>query len=151
VVEPPSSAAAAAPEVLAALAEPEPAPEPTPQDAALQRTRKKQRTTVRARPSVRAQARATAPRSEPSTQSMPATARWQPAAEGVGRLRINSRPWSRVFVDGRLVGNTPQAAIEVSPGRHQVELISEEFELRRTLVVDVRAGQTVTRSVELLQ
>jgi serine/threonine-protein kinase len=69
----------------------------------------------------------------------------------MGLLRVNSRPWSKVYVDGRPVGSTPQTAIELTPGRHRVALISDEFDLKRTLTVEVRAGQTITRSVELLQ
>ena len=69
----------------------------------------------------------------------------------MGLLRINSRPWSKVFVDNRPVGATPQTAIEVAPGWHRVVLISDEFGLRRSLTVEVGAGETVSRSVELLQ
>jgi hypothetical protein len=73
-----------------------------------------------------------------------------PAAR-TGRLRINSRPWSKVFIDDQPAGTTPQMALQLSPGRHRVTLINDEFQLRRTLSVDVRAGQTVSRSVELLR
>jgi hypothetical protein len=78
----------------------------------------------------------------------------RPAVKASGRaglLRINSRPWSKVYVDNRLVGNTPQTAISLSPGKHRVTLVSDEFELKRTLTVEVRAGKTVTRVVEMMQ
>jgi hypothetical protein len=70
---------------------------------------------------------------------------------GTGTLRINSRPWSVVHVDGRRIGSTPQTAIELPAGRHRVVLVSDQFDLKRTLTIEVRAGKTVTRSVELIQ
>ena len=86
---------------------------------------------------------APAPQAKPSAEP--------PAIARMGRLRINSRPWSKIFIDGQPAGNTPQAAIELTPGRHLIALISDEFDLKRTLTIEVRAGETVTRSVELLQ
>ena len=42
-----------------------------------------------------------------------------PAGGNQGTLRINSRPWSQVYVDGRLIGNTPQMNIPLSLGLAQ--------------------------------
>ena len=66
-----------------------------------------------------------------------------------GSLRINSRPWAQVFIDGRMVGYTPQRDIRVHPGDHAVELINPEFAMRKRLHVRIAKGQQVTRS-ELL-
>ena len=35
---------------------------------------------------------------------------------GEGTLRINSRPWSQIFVDGRKVGNTPLLNLTLAAG-----------------------------------
>ena len=70
-------------------------------------------------------------------------------AGGSGTLRINSRPWSQVFVDGRLIGNTPQMNISLSAGRHQVTLVNPDFNIRHTISVNVVAGETVTRIEDL--
>jgi hypothetical protein len=66
-----------------------------------------------------------------------------------GTLRINSRPWSQVYVDGRLVGTTPQMGIEVQPGSHSVRLLNAEFSMSKTFQIAVASGKTVTR-VEML-
>ena len=71
------------------------------------------------------------------------------AAGGNGTLRINTRPWSQVFVDGNLIGNTPQMSIPLSAGRHQVTLVNAEFNIRQSITVEIRAGQTETRLVTL--
>jgi serine/threonine-protein kinase len=68
---------------------------------------------------------------------------------GTGTLRINTRPWSQVFVDGRLIGNTPQMNISLPAGRHSVTLVNSEFNIRETITVEITAGATETRSLTL--
>jgi serine/threonine-protein kinase len=71
-----------------------------------------------------------------------------PAGNG-GILRINSLPWAQVFVDGQMVGYTPQRSIRVSPGEHDVRLVNPMFAMRKALHVKVGQGQQVTQSVIL--
>jgi len=59
-----------------------------------------------------------------------------------GYLSINSRPWAEVSVDGRVVGNTPQIKIRVTPGRHHLVLAREGFQAHSAWVV-VPAGGSV--------
>jgi hypothetical protein len=138
-------AAIAEPAAVAAPAEPELA-EATAKAAPARRTNK---TAARSRSSRRIQSRPAPVRPEPAAAAMAVAPSSDASRTGV--LRINSRPWSQVYVDGRPIGATPQTAIELQPGRHRVELISDEFDMKRTLTVKVRAGETITRSVELLQ
>lgn len=67
-----------------------------------------------------------------------------------GVLRINSRPWAKIFVDGKFVGTTPQRSLSLSAGRHNVTLVNPDFELRKVLTLQIAPGQTVTR-IENLQ
>jgi len=69
-------------------------------------------------------------------------------AGGTGVLRINSRPWSRVYVDGRLLGNTPQTQLVLGAGRHTVTLVNPEFGFERVLPVQIKAGETLTKIVD---
>ena len=69
---------------------------------------------------------------------------------GLGTLRINSRPWSQVFIDGRLVGNTPQLGLRLPAGRYTVRLANSELGMSKTLIVNVAAGEFVSR-VETLE
>ncbi len=82
----------------------------------------------------------------PSTASPPPTAT---ASGGSGTLRINTRPASQVYVDGRLIGYTPQLHIELPAGNHTVTLVNSEFNIRETITVTIHAGQTETRSLTL--
>jgi eukaryotic-like serine/threonine-protein kinase len=65
-----------------------------------------------------------------------------------GALSINSRPWSQVTIDGKLVGNTPQIGVQLSAGRHKVKLVNPELDMTRGFSVDIEAGKTTTKTVE---
>ena len=67
-----------------------------------------------------------------------------------GVLRINSRPWSQVTLDGAPVGHTPLFDLRVSPGTHTLRLVNPEFGLTKTVQLKVAPGENITR-VELLE
>jgi hypothetical protein len=67
----------------------------------------------------------------------------------LGTLRVSSRPWSLVHVDGKLIGNTPQMNLQLPEGAHQIKLVNPEFDLTKTVTVKVRAGETETVIVDL--
>jgi hypothetical protein len=72
----------------------------------------------------------------------------EPGAQAT--LRINSRPWSQVFVDGQLVGTTPLLGVSVTAGKHAVRLVNPEFDMAKTFTVNVAPGESLTR-IEMLQ
>ena len=59
---------------------------------------------------------------------------------GEGRLVINTMPWTRVYIDGREVGNTP-LRVTVSAGQHRIRLVAADGRVESSSV-HVRAGQT---------
>lgn len=95
-----------------------------------------------------------APVARPSPAPRPSTPIARPAAApssggGTGILRINSRPWSQVYVDGKLVGNTPQMNVKLSAGTHKITLVNPDFKLRKNISVTIAAGETQTQIVSL--
>jgi hypothetical protein len=62
-----------------------------------------------------------------------------------GTLRINSLPWAQVFIDGRMVGYTPQRGIKLTPGEHDVRLVNTSFAMSKALRVRITKGEQVTR------
>jgi HSP20 family molecular chaperone IbpA len=68
---------------------------------------------------------------------------------GQGTLRINSRPWSQVTIDGRSIGNTPQMNVALPSGNHRVTLVNPEFNLKKTLTITIKPGQTETQIISL--
>lgn len=67
----------------------------------------------------------------------------------MGILRINSLPWAQVFIDGRMVGYTPQRSIALPPGEHAVQFVNSELDMRKTFQVRIARGEQVTRRENL--
>jgi serine/threonine protein kinase len=84
-----------------------------------------------------------------SASSAPRRARPAAAGGGTGTLRINARPWAQVYVDGKLVGNTPQMNLTLPVGSHRISLNNPEFNLRKNLTVTIKAGEVETQIVNL--
>lgn len=71
-----------------------------------------------------------------------------PAAGGKGKLSINSHPWAKVSIDGRPVGNTPLANLELDAG--EVEILLEGPDGRKvTRKVVIEPGKTIKMVVRL--
>jgi hypothetical protein len=168
----PAPTAEVAPAQTAPAITPEPAPvEPAPTaaaPAANERRSKSTRSRSRATQADSSDIAASAPRAtrtrevfdtEPATRSTksekaetaddaaPAAAA---ATSGIGILRLNSRPWSQVFVDGKLVGNTPQMGLRLRAGKHQIELVNPQLGMSKKFQVTVAADEIVTRA-EMLE
>jgi hypothetical protein len=92
------------------------------------------------------------PRAAKPIEPRPAKRAPATAAAGsgeMGTLRINSRPWSRVSIDGKVIGNTPLMAIPLRAGKHTVQLTNPEFRIHKTVTVEIKAGEVVTRVINL--
>lgn len=64
------------------------------------------------------------------------------AAVAPGRLFVSATPWGELYIDGRLVGNTPKAELAIAAGRHQVRVVRDGFEpFEQT--IQVPAGRDV--------
>jgi eukaryotic-like serine/threonine-protein kinase len=70
---------------------------------------------------------------------------------GKAVLRVNSRPWAQVFVDGRMVGNTPQMGIQLAAGKHTIKLVNPEMGLKKSFTFTARAGETETKVLNLIE
>lgn len=53
-----------------------------------------------------------------------------------GQISLNTRPWSRVYLGGRLLGTTPLGNVEVPAGTHRLRLVDRDgVEHARTITV----------------
>jgi len=67
-----------------------------------------------------------------------------------GQLTLTSRPWARVFIDGKDTGKfTPLVEYEIPAGKHDVKLVNDATGLSATFQVTIRAGATVEENREL--
>jgi hypothetical protein len=72
------------------------------------------------------------------------------AAADASFLHMNSVPASNVFLDGKLIGPTPVAKMQVTPGTHKVLFVlANDESVKRTLSVDVAPGATKAVIVRL--
>jgi hypothetical protein len=60
-------------------------------------------------------------------------------AVGKATIKVNSRPWAEVFIDGHSVGNTPIQR-PVYEGKHEVKLVNPEAGERIELV-ELKPGE----------
>jgi hypothetical protein len=77
-----------------------------------------------------------------------------PQAPAPAFLNINSIPPSVCILDGRLLGDTPQIHVQVSPGRHTVHFATKETDATvtaaaATVMVSVAAGETRAATARL--
>ncbi|EYF02160.1 Hypothetical protein CAP_7371 [Chondromyces apiculatus DSM 436] len=98
----------------------------------------------------------TSPGSGAPTPS-PAPGPWPPPStrataeepSGPGTLQVVVLPWAEVTVDGKAMGTTPIAPIQLPPGPHSVVLRNAELGASRTLSVVLKPGQPTLLRVDL--
>ncbi|MBW2702383.1 MAG: protein kinase [Deltaproteobacteria bacterium] len=59
-----------------------------------------------------------------------------------GRLRLNTEPWTEVYLRGKSLGITPLLGARLPPGEHVLKLVNKEMKINKTLKIKIRAGRT---------
>jgi len=107
------------------------------------RTRRPPKPPVTRPPATRPPVAAPAPLVQPTAPRPPAQVQY-------GYLNLNSKPWARVFIDGRDTGGTtPMLHHRLPVGRHRITLINGRFGINREFWVDVRPNRTSQLIVDL--
>jgi serine/threonine-protein kinase len=70
---------------------------------------------------------------------------------GTGTVEFRIRPYATVIIDGKNIGQTPFAPIQVAPGKHTVRLVNRDLEKEVTRTLDVPAGKTTIFKFNLLE
>ncbi|MDB4968820.1 MAG: serine/threonine protein kinase [Myxococcales bacterium] len=74
------------------------------------------------------------------------------SAGGEGYLRLGSKPWTNIVVDGKETGlHTPQTHLKLASGSHRITLINPQFNIKETFSVDIKSGETETVIKDLRQ
>ena len=69
---------------------------------------------------------------------------------GNGFLSVQTRPWSRVSINGSFVRNTPLVNHSLRPGSYTVTVENPQFNIRKNFRVKIRSGKTTTLVRNLL-
>ena len=67
------------------------------------------------------------PAPRPSPPPAPPAPRRPAVVLAPGRLFVGATPWGEVYVDSRLIGHTPLAALPLAAGSHQVRVVRDGF------------------------
>lgn len=59
-----------------------------------------------------------------------------------GRLTIDTRPWTEVYLGRRMLGMTPVVNVRLPSGKHQLTLKNAKLGLVRKITVTIRPGRT---------
>ncbi len=83
---------------------------------------------------------------EPAEKPAKAVAKPEKQAAGAeGYLRIGSKPWTNITVDGKDTGlHTPQTKLKLAAGVHKITLANPQFNIKETFSVTIGAGETET-------
>jgi serine/threonine protein kinase len=98
-----------------------------------------------------------APRRAPAATPVPRPPGAKPApapraakgAKRFGYVSLNSIPWAKIYIDGQDTGRTtPARNLKLAPGRRTVRLVNPHKRYSKTLVLTVKPGETLRRSVD---
>ncbi len=68
-----------------------------------------------------------------------------PSSGGDGWLRLGSKPWTNIVVDGKETGlHTPQTHLKLGAGSHRITLTNAQFNIKETFSVEIKSGETET-------
>lgn len=69
----------------------------------------------------------------------------KPAPVRMGRLELRIRPYATVFLDDKLLGDTPLAPVNVPVGNHKLVLVNQKLGKNVTLDVHIKPGDNVVK------
>ncbi|HSR96014.1 MAG TPA: PEGA domain-containing protein [Kofleriaceae bacterium] len=62
------------------------------------------------------------------------------ASGETGSLTLTTRPWTSIYLDGKMVGRTP-IDLRLTKGRHEIKMVDADQQTRKTMTLDVTPGQ----------
>ncbi|MBN2495736.1 MAG: serine/threonine protein kinase [Deltaproteobacteria bacterium] len=68
-------------------------------------------------------------------------------AVGFGFLRLDSDPWTEVYLGEKKLGPTPLFKVELPAGTHRLRLVNEEAHIDRRVEIRIRKGELTKRSI----
>jgi eukaryotic-like serine/threonine-protein kinase len=75
--------------------------------------------------------------------------RLKTALPKTGRLRLNTVPWSEIYLGRRKLGMTPLLGVKLPAGTHTLKAVNETKNLKRTFKVTIQAGHTTSLKIPL--
>jgi serine/threonine-protein kinase len=73
----------------------------------------------------------------------------RPGAEAVGRLSLQSDPWTFVYLGKKLLGETPLIDVPLKAGQYQLRLVNEESSISTVIEVNIQPSKQTTLNLKL--
>ena len=67
-----------------------------------------------------------------------------PSAKGSGFISVQTTPWTKVYIDGKFIRNTPLVRYSLSSGQHTVTCENPDFKITKKYLVTINSGETTT-------
>jgi serine/threonine-protein kinase len=85
-----------------------------------------------------------------TAEPVPAASPGKPADRGpVGRLSLQTEPWTTVYLKKRKLGDTPLIQLPLPAGTHTLRLVNPESAIERTVEVQIQANKTTVKKLKL--
>jgi len=84
------------------------------------------------------------PQPQPETRPAPQPAATAPESEQ-GYLTLDTYPWTRVTLNGRVLGNTPLVRVALPAGTHVLTLENTQDNVKQTTTVIIKPNETVSK------
>src|SRR5690606_30092880 len=81
----------------------------------------------------------------PSKPTRPAAKKPEPRAEAgpPGYYLVDSRPYARIYIDGKDHGETPLFRVPLAPGKHQVKAVLPDGR-KKQFTIDIKSGKDLS-------
>jgi serine/threonine protein kinase len=88
-------------------------------------------------------ARVAAPRQPVSKPAAVATSEGG-ASGAMGSLSVQTKPWSKVYINGQFIKNTPLVNHPLKPGTYQITVENPSYNVKKDFKVTIKAGKPTT-------
>ena len=65
-----------------------------------------------------------------------------PATGGKGLLTLDTKPWAKLYIDGKYVDSTPLSKYELSAGVHTLRMVNEAANVDEQKKITIKASET---------
>ncbi len=86
---------------------------------------------------------------QPAQPVQPPRPRPAPAPVAMGKLSLQTTPWTKVSCNGKMLGDTPLIDVPIAAGKQLLKLVNEEKNISTSIEVEIKAGQTTKKQLKL--
>ena len=70
--------------------------------------------------------------------------------DSYGTLSVRTRPWSKVYIDGKFIKNTPLIKHRLKAGTYRITVENVAYRIKKNFRTTIRAGELTTLAQDLL-